>query len=91
MDKWDKRRDEIKESLRIVILNNITIRLDTQAQAAKLLDVTQPRVSNLRNGKLDRFSIDELMRMASVFGENPGVYIELRARDESNRRIRRHL
>ena len=35
----------------------------TQAQAAKLLGVTQPRVSDLVRGKIDLFSIDTLVQM----------------------------
>ena len=36
----------------------------TQAQAAKLLCITQPRISNLIHGKIDAFSLDLLTRMA---------------------------
>lgn len=32
-----------------------------QAEAAKKMGLTQPRVSNLLNGKIDKFSIDLLM------------------------------
>ena len=35
----------------------------TQWQAAKLLGVTQPRISDLMRGKIDLFSIDILVRM----------------------------
>ena len=34
-----------------------------QAVAAKLLDVTQPRVSDLMRGRLDLFSVDSLIDM----------------------------
>lgn len=34
-----------------------------QAEAAKLLDVTQPRVSDLMRGRLDLFSVDTLIDM----------------------------
>jgi predicted XRE-type DNA-binding protein len=40
----------------------------TQAQAAKKLGVTQPRISYLMNGKLTRFTMDSLMRMAHHAG-----------------------
>ena len=36
-----------------------------QAMAAALLYTTQPRVSNLRNNKLDGFSLEKLIRMAT--------------------------
>lgn len=40
----------------------------TQVQAAKLLGVTQPRISDLRRGKIDRFSIDTLVAMLAHAG-----------------------
>jgi predicted XRE-type DNA-binding protein len=35
----------------------------TQSEAAKRLKVTQPRISDLTRGKIDRFSIDTLVNM----------------------------
>jgi predicted XRE-type DNA-binding protein len=40
----------------------------TQAQAATLFGVTQPRVSDLVRGKIDRFSIDTLVGMLGHAG-----------------------
>lgn len=40
----------------------------TQAEAAKRLGVTQPRVSDLMRGKIDLFSLDKLYTMANVIG-----------------------
>lgn len=40
----------------------------TQAAAAKLMGVTQPRVSDLVRGKIDLFSIDTLIDMISRAG-----------------------
>src|SRR5450830_1556147 len=40
----------------------------TQAAAAKLLGVTQPRISDLMRGKIDRFSIDTLIAMLARAG-----------------------
>lgn len=40
----------------------------TQAAAAKLLGVTQPRISDLIRGKIDRFSIDSLVEMLGHAG-----------------------
>jgi predicted XRE-type DNA-binding protein len=40
----------------------------TQAQAAKRLKVTQPRISDLIRGKIDVFSIDTLIAMLSQAG-----------------------
>jgi predicted XRE-type DNA-binding protein len=40
----------------------------TQAQAAKALGVTQPRISNLFRGKINAFSLDLLVKMAATAG-----------------------
>ncbi len=38
----------------------------TQAEAAKTLGVTQPRVSDLMRGKIDVFSLDTLVNMLAA-------------------------
>ena len=40
----------------------------TQARAAKLLGVTQPRISDLKRGRIGLFSIDTLVDMLAVLG-----------------------
>ena len=45
----------------------------TQAQAAELFGVTQPRVSDLMRGKIALFSLDMLMNMAATAGMSPVV------------------
>jgi predicted XRE-type DNA-binding protein len=42
-----------------------------QAEAAKVLGVTQARVSDLKRGKIDRFSMDLLVRLAVRAGLKP--------------------
>jgi predicted XRE-type DNA-binding protein len=49
----------------------------SQSQAAALFGVTQPRVSDLVRGKIDVFSIDALVNMASA----AGLQVEMRVRD----------
>ena len=48
----------------------------TQAQAAKLLGVTQPRISDLMRGKIDIFSMDMLVSMLAQAGVHVGLTIE---------------
>ena len=45
----------------------------TQAQAAELFGVTQPRISDLVRGKIHLFSLDTLMDMAATAGMAPVV------------------
>ena len=40
----------------------------TQVQAARVLGVQQPRVSDLVNGKIDKFSLDALVKMLPAVG-----------------------
>jgi predicted XRE-type DNA-binding protein len=45
----------------------------TQAAAAELFGVTQPRISDLMRGKINLFSLDMLMNMAATAGMSPVV------------------
>ena len=58
----------------------------TQAQAAELLDVDQPKVSALRRGKLSGFSLDRLVRFLVLLGND--VQIVVKAQPLSRRRAR---
>jgi predicted XRE-type DNA-binding protein len=46
----------------------------SQAQAAKLFDVTQPRISDLMRGKINLFGLDALVNMVTA----AGLHIEMR-------------
>jgi predicted XRE-type DNA-binding protein len=48
----------------------------TQATAAKLFGVTQPRVSDLVRGKIDLFSIDTLIDMLARAGVRVRITIQ---------------
>ena len=48
----------------------------TQNEAAKLLGVTQPRISDLMRGKIDLFSVDTLIGMLALAGLHVDVTIE---------------
>ena len=43
----------------------------TQTEAAKVLAVTQARVSDIKRGKISCFSLDLLVRLAARAGLNP--------------------
>ena len=45
----------------------------TQAEAARRLNVRQPRVSDLVRGKISLFSLDNLYTMADAIGLHPEV------------------
>jgi predicted XRE-type DNA-binding protein len=50
----------------------------TQTGAAKILRVSQPRVSDLVRGKADRFSIDALVTMLGHAGEEVSIVVRPR-------------
>jgi len=64
---------KIRSSLMIHLRKTIEAKGMKQAVAAKLLGVTQPRVSDLYKGKIHLFSIDTLIEMLG----RAGVHIKL--------------
>lgn len=66
---------KLRSSLMIALTEHIKHEGLTQAQAAKLLGVSQPRISDLKRGKIDLFSIDTLVNMLSAAGLHVEVQI----------------
>lgn len=56
----------------------------TQAQAAVLLGIDQPKVSALIRGKLEGFSTDRLFRFLNALGQDVEIAIRPRRRDNEN-------
>jgi predicted XRE-type DNA-binding protein len=48
----------------------------SQAEAAKLFNITQPRVSDLMRGKINLFGIDALVNMAAAAGMSVEVSVK---------------
>ena len=79
---WDAIEDTPAQAenmkLRAVLLtalkDQISKRQLSQAQAAKLFGVTQPRISDLMRGKIDLFGLDNLVNMTVA----AGLHVELR-------------
>ncbi len=67
----------VRADLMVALEKAITKRGLTQGQAAKLLGVTQPRVSDLLRGRIDLFSVDTLIDMLASLGI--GVKIVVKA------------
>ena len=82
---WDAIADTPEEAenmkLRSVLMtalkNHLTRTDMSQAQAAKLFGVTQPRVSDLMRGKINLFALDALVNMATA----AGMQVEMRVLD----------
>jgi len=60
--------DPVKELLMVRISGEIEERQWTQMQAAKVLGVSQPRISNLMRGLTDNFTLDTLVQWMGVLG-----------------------
>jgi predicted XRE-type DNA-binding protein len=54
----------------MVLEQEIKTRGLTQKATALLLGVSQPRVSDLMKGKIDKFSIDVLINMLAALGKD---------------------
>ena len=61
--KEESENLKIRTDLMIRLSRLIDARRLTQTQAAQLFRVTQPRISDLVRGRIDRFSIDTLVAM----------------------------
>jgi len=75
-----------KAELAHKITETIARRQLTQAQAAALLDVDQPKISALTRGRLAGFSLDRLVRFLVLLGND--VEIVVRTHRKSSRHAR---
>ncbi|OGT99899.1 MAG: transcriptional regulator [Gemmatimonadetes bacterium GWC2_71_10] len=71
---------KLRADLMIELGRLIETRGLTQAQAAKLLGVTQPRVSDLVRGKISLFSVDTLIGMLGRAGLHVSLAVTAKAR-----------
>ncbi len=73
---YSKEESDVR-AMRVVIAAEIRKfvkkRKLTQAKAAAFFGVTQPRISNILNNRLDALTVDYLAKMASRAGRTPRV------------------
>jgi predicted XRE-type DNA-binding protein len=67
-EKAEAANLKIRADLMLTLKKYIQSQGWTQKQAAKFFGETQPRISNLMNGDIDRFSIDKLIEMLARAG-----------------------
>lgn len=73
---WDAIEDTPEEAANMKVRSQLMMQLKSritksglsQEDVAKLLDITQPRVSDLMRGKINLFGIDALVNMAAKAG-----------------------
>jgi predicted XRE-type DNA-binding protein len=61
----------LRVELLVLLRRQLEAHGHTQAEAAKLLGITQPRVSALMKGKWEDFSVDMLLTLATRAGLKP--------------------
>ena len=79
---WDAIEDSaeqaenmrLRASLMMALEHYVTRNGMSQEQAAKLLGVSQPRISNLMRGKISLFSLDMLVNMVAA----AGLHVEMK-------------
>jgi len=79
---WDAIQDSaeqaenmrLRASLMMALERYVTRNGMSQEQAAKLLGVSQPRISNLMRGKISLFSLDMLVNMVAA----AGLHVEMK-------------
>lgn len=80
---WDALEDDpvrqenlkLRSALMMEIAEQIRSRDLTQTQAAKVLHITQPRVSALLQGKIGEFRLDSLVDMAHRLGMHVSISV----------------
>lgn len=84
-DIWDALESDPAERESLKIKSRLMMDIEkyikkhgiTQKEAAKKMGVSQPRISDLVRGKVNRFTIDMLVNMLARLG----VHVELTMRD----------
>ena len=82
---WDAIEDtpaqaenmKLRSALMMAFKDHIARMKLSRSEAAKLLGVTQPRISDLMRGKIELFGLDTLVNMIGA----AGLHIEMRVSD----------
>ena len=80
---WDAIEDtpgqaenmRLRSSLMMALKNHILREGLSQGQAARLFNITQPRVSDLMRGKIELFGLDGLVNMLATAGSRVEMHI----------------
>jgi predicted XRE-type DNA-binding protein len=81
---WDALEGTPEEAARMTVLSSLMIAIEqrvrgwnlTQAEAARRLGITQPRLNDLLRGKIEKFSADALLELAVKAGLKVHVDIQ---------------
>ncbi|MEY3404537.1 MAG: hypothetical protein RLZZ86_4159 [Cyanobacteriota bacterium] len=73
----------VKAELARKISNAIIARHITQAEAAELLGIDQPKVSALMRGRLAGFSLERMFRFLNTLGIDVEITVKAKSRDDA--------
>jgi predicted XRE-type DNA-binding protein len=73
---WDALEDNPEEAANLTMRSDVMVAIKgavqgwktTQARAARRLGITQPRLNDLLHGKINKFSLDTLLTLATRAG-----------------------
>src|ERR1035437_8689687 len=84
-------RDPEEALAKAELANKISVLIQerklTQAKAAKLLGIDQPKVSMLLRGRLTGFSIERLMRFLLLLGQDIKITVQAAPRGQARPRV----
>ncbi len=73
----DNQADVVVLKIKSKLMNQVCDLIEdnnlTQAQAASILRVSQPRISSLKQGRISKFSIDMLIRFAILLRSDGAI------------------
>jgi predicted XRE-type DNA-binding protein len=84
----DAEEMQAKAELARQILSIITKRHLTQAMAAEILGIDQPKVSALIRGKLRGFSMERLFHFLNALGRDVQITVKTKPRSRQQARLR---
>ena len=83
----DAEEKQTRVRLAVAINQIIQSRLLSQTEAARLLDVSQPKISALMNYRLDGFSVERLMHFLNALDRDVEIVIRRNPRSRRSARI----
>ena len=78
---------QAKTQLAVALNRLLDRRKLTQADTARMLGLTQPKVSLLRRYKLDGFSVEKLMTLLNSLDRDVEIIVKPKPRSRANARI----
>src|SRR5216684_8114850 len=92
---WDAIEDtpaqaenmKLRSALIMALKDHIARTGLSQSEAAKLLGVTQPRISDLMRGKIELFGLDTLVNLIGA----AGLHVEMRVSDAADQKLKSPL